>query len=326
MLSLPMLPLLKERFPDASITVMVQSYTRELVEGHSCVDDVLIYDAPESVGALIQQARALRRKKFDAVILPYPRFRLALLAFAARIPVRIATGYRWYSFLFTHKIFEHRKDARHHELEYNLHLLSALGIDPAPDKVSFELPGHAEAEETVTRFLEAHHIAADCPFAVIHPGSGGSARDWNVEHFAELGTRLQSNHGLNVIVTGGPQEGELVQQLCSLMHPMPVSCVGEFSLIELAALFRRARVFVSNSTGPLHIAAAVGTPVAAFYPPIRQCSPARWGPWTRKKVIFEGNNATCPLCKGGPCRSDVCMNQISVDTVEEGIMVLLREG
>jgi ADP-heptose:LPS heptosyltransferase len=326
MLSLPMLPLIKEQFPLASITVMVQSYTRELVDGHSCVDDVLIYDAPTSVSSFLAWARMLRRRGFDAVILPYPRFRLSLLAYAAGIPLRIATGYRWYSFLFTHKIFEHRKDARHHELEYNLHLLSVMGIDSSAKKITFELPQSADAEKTVSAFLSANRIAPGESFAVLHPGSGGSARDWSAGKFSALGNRLQSDMGLKIVVTGGAQEARLVHQVCGSIQPTPASSAGEFSLTELAALVKRARLFVSNSTGPLHIAAAVGTPVAAFYPPIRQCSPTRWGPWTDKKIIFEGNNRTCPLCKGGPCRSDVCMNQITVDTVEEGIKLLLQEG
>jgi ADP-heptose:LPS heptosyltransferase len=325
-LSLPMLPLLKGKFPEASITVMVHSYTRELVDGNSCVDRVLAYDAPTNIASFLAWARALRRMEFDAVILPYPRFRLALLAFAARIPVRIATGYRWYSFLFTHKVFEHRKDAKHHELEYNLHLLAALGIDTPADNVSFELPHTADADAVVEQFLAAHGIAPGDRFAVLHPGSGGSARDWSAEKFSELGGRLQAHLGLKIVVTGGRQEADLVRRVAGSIVPAPASCAGEFSLTELAALVKRAAIFVSNSTGPLHIAAASGTPVAAFYPPIRQCSPARWGPWTKKKIIFEGNSQTCPLCKGGPCRSDVCMNQISVDSVEEHITAFLREG
>lgn len=323
MLSLPMLPLIKKKFPGSSITMMVQSYTRELIDGHSCVDNVLVYDAPKTVASFLKWTSELRRHRFDAVIFPYPRFRLALLAFAAGIPMRVATGYRWYSFLFTHKIYEHRKDAKHHELEYNLHLLSALGIEPKDRDVRFDIPRSEAAEQKVDAFLAANNIIVNDRFAVIHPGSGGSARDWSAENFAALGGRLQSSLGLKVVVTGGAQEASLVKRVCDMMHPTPASAAGMFSLTELAALVSRARVFVSNSTGPLHIAAAVGTPVAAFYPPIRQCSPQRWGPWTNKKIIFEGNMTTCPLCKGGPCQSDVCMNQISVDTVEKGIATLV---
>ena len=91
--------------------------------------------------------------------------------------------------------------------------------------------------------------------------------------------------------------------------------VGRFNLKELAAFLTLPRAFVSNSTGPLHIAASVGTPVVAFYPPIRECSPKRWGPLTEKKVVFTADSALCPRCKGGPCQGNDCMDQISVDSV-----------
>jgi hypothetical protein len=76
----------------------------------------------------------------------------------------------------------------------------------------------------------------------------------------------------------------------------------------------------------LIVAAAAGTPVVGFYPPIVQCSPVRWGPWTAKKKIFQPDRTQCPLCKGGPCRSDLCMNQISVDAAAEGLKELITGG
>ncbi len=326
MLSLPMLPLIKKRFPAAAITVMVQSYTRELLDGHSCVDEILLYEAPTNAAAFLRAARMLRSKKFDAVILPYPRFRLALLAFAAGIPMRIATGYRWYSFLFTAKIYEHRKDGRKHELEYNLSLLSILGIDASAEAPHFELPSSPAAKEKVGAFLASHGIGGTDGFIVLHPGSGGSARDWSAENFSALGERILARMNMKIVITGGPNERDLVHRVALGMTHSPIECAGLLSLTELAALFRRARVFVSNSTGPLHIAAAAGTAVVGFYPPIVQCSPVRWGPWTARKKIFQPDGAQCPLCKGGPCRSDVCMNQITVDAVEEGIHELLTGG
>jgi heptosyltransferase-3 len=161
---------------------------------------------------------------------------------------------------------------------------------------------------------------------VLHPGSGGSARDWSAENFAALGERIQTGMKMKVIVSGGVNEHELVRRVAAGMTTPPAECAGTMSLTELAALFRRATVFVSNSTGPLHIAAAAGTPVVGFYPPIVQCSPVRWGPWTAKKKIFQPDRARCELCKGGPCTSDVCMNQITVDAVVDGIEDLIGGG
>ena len=320
-LSLPMLPLLKKKFPDASITVMVRSYTKELVEKHSNVSEVMLWDETNS---LFDYVKVLKQKHFDLAILPYPRFNLALITFLSGIGIRVGTGYRWYSFLFNKKIYEHRKDAKRHEVEYNLNLLTAIGIelDGTPQ---FEFTVTDTAKEKVDDILASDGIDSSKQFIVLHAGSGGSARDWKIEKFAELGDILQTKEGFRVVLTGGKNEEKLISSLEAAMNSKPLNYCGKFSLQELGALFQRASVFVSNSTGPLHIASMVGTPVVAFYPPIIQCSPMRWGPYTMNKKVFSGDNNQCTLCNGGACQSNICMDQITVEQVVSGIKELMNE-
>ncbi len=321
-LSLPMLPVLRQHFPSAKITMMVRRYTKELVERHPCVDEVMVWEA-NGERSLMQNVSLLKKKQFDVAILPYPRFNLALIMFLAGIPIRVGTGYRWYSFLMNRKIFEHRKDAKRHEVEYNLNLLSAIGID-LTGKPQFEFAIPVDVQNAVEQVMRSDGIL-DSRFAVLHAGSGGSARDWSVENFAKLGDELQSAVNIKVVLTGEKNEKKLVETLASKMKSTPINYTGQFSLQELGALVRRASVFVSNSTGPLHIASMVGTPVVAFYPPIIQCSPVRWGPYTEKKRVFTADNTTCELCNGGACRSNVCMDQITVEKVVSAVRELLRE-
>lgn len=320
MLSLPMLPVLKRHFPNAKISIMVRKYTQELVINHSCVDEVLLWEA-NGKRSLFEYVRLIKRKKFDCVILPYPRFNLAMIVFLAGIPIRIGTGYRWYSFLFNKKIYEHRKNAQRHEVEYNLNLLKALGIESV-SVPEFEFQILRETEQKIDDILIKEHVRK---FAVLHVGSGGSARDWQLENFAKLGDAIHAEFKLNVLLTGSESEQALVEEVIKKMSAKPVNIAGRLSLKELGALFRKASVFVSNSTGPLHIAAAVGTPVIALYPPILQCSAVRWGPYTNKKRVFSADNNLCELCKGGKCRSNVCMNQISVAQVLTAVKELLNE-
>ena len=322
-LSLPMLPLLKRRFPHARISVLVRNYTRELVERHSCVDEVLVYEHEDSVSALWNTLQKIRSRKFDLAIIPYPRFRSTLLTFLAGIRLRVGTGYRWYSILFNRKVYEHRKDAQRHEVEYNLNLLRTLGIEE-DGAAQFELTISSTAKMAVDSFLSENSISGEKKFVILHPGSGGSARDWRTENFSELGDKVKALLGLTVLVSGGKGEDRLVQKVVEGMKTRSISAVGKFTLEELGALVQRAAVFVSNSTGPMHIAAILGTPVVAFFPPILQCSPIRWGPYTEKKKVFIADNKTCTLCHGSPCRSDVCMDQIKVDDVVLAIKQLLN--
>lgn len=319
-LSLPMLPVLKNHFTNATISVMVRKYTRELVEDHSCIDEIIQWE-DDGERSLLEYVKMIRERKFDVVILPYPRFNLALIAFLAGVPVRVGTGYRWYSFLFNSKIYEHRKDAKRHEVEYNLNLLKAIGIETY-DSPAFEFEIKDATQKKIDDTLRQDEIKK---FIVLHVGSGGSARDWSLEKFAELGDRIQTEFDMKVILTGGVNEKNLVDSVVQKMKLLPVNYAGKFSLKELGALFKHAAVFVSNSTGPLHIASAVGTPVVAFYPPIIQCSAMRWGPYMNKKRVFTADNNHCVLCKGGPCQSNVCMDQISVEQVMSAIKELSHE-
>ena len=323
-LSLPMLPLLKRRFPNARISVLVRNYTRELVERHSSVDEVLVYEHEDSIRSLWNILKEIRARKFDVGIIPYPRFRSTLLMFLAGIRIRVGTGYRWYSILFNRKVYEHRKNAQRHEVEYNVNLLRSLGIEPT-GAAQFELTVSSSAKKIVDSFLAENSISEKEKFVILHPGSGGSARDWRPENFSELGDKVKTLLGLKVLVSGGKGEDRLVQKVAEGMKTRPIIAVGKFSLEEFGALVQRAAVFVSNSTGPMHIAAVLGTPVIAFFPPILQCSPVRWGPYTEKKKVFIADNTVCTLCHGSPCRSNVCMDQIKVDDVVVAIKQLLDQ-
>lgn len=317
-LSLPMIPVLRSNFPDAKISMLVRAYTRELAEGQEGVWEVLCYDQSGSPRPFFSLLSEFRSKRFDVSVVAFPRFRIALLLFLARIPVRIATGFRWYSFLFNERIYEHRKTAAKHEAEYNLALLGPLGCE-IPKTIRPVLLTTEKDRSTAAAALKNLRLNGRRNIVVLHPGSGGSARDWKPENFSALAVALE-RRGLIVVVTGGKGEEALVQEVVSGAGGKVWSLVGALSLMELAAFVRFARVFVSNSTGTLHIAAAVGTPVVAFYPPVLVASPQRWGPLTDKKAVFVPDRNRCQLCKGGECQSNVCMDQITVAMVVEQVI------
>ena len=324
-LSLPMIPVLKSAFPSSTISFLLKSYTRELAAEQKGLDRILLYDVNGAEKPFVRMLSELRREKYDAVVVTYPTARLAFLMYLAAIPLRVGTGYRWYSVLFNKKIYEHRKTAEKHESEYNLSLLRGLGItEPVASSPKLVIPDEARIE--AREALRKLKLGAEIPLILLHPGSGGSARDWKPERFGALAEKLTLG-GKNVIVTGGPGEESLVQQVVQAAHGKAFTLPSPLSLKALAALVETADAFVASSTGPLHIAAAVGTPVVGFYPPIPQCSSKRWGPLTEKKVIFEPSAAGCPLCHGGECRGNECMDLISVEEVEKALEhLMMKQG
>jgi len=310
-LTLPLLPVLKRTFPAASVYMLIKPYTAELVQGHPDLDGIIPYDDAVSFWELLAM---IKSRKFDIVIVTYPTFRLALLMFLARIPIRVATGYRWYSLLFNKRVYEHRKDAKRHEVEYNLNLAKAIGCDVS--QVEFYLDIPQSAREVAKAIRKRFDISDNDTVVILHPGSGGSARDWKPKRFGELGERLVSETDANVIVTGGKGEDALVSEVMRYISHNAYPLVDELSLKELAALICSVSLFISNSTGPIHIAAAVGTPVIGLYSPIIACSPRRWGPYAENKTIFvPAVPMECKTCSGEKCEYFDCMELITVDEV-----------
>jgi heptosyltransferase-2 len=322
-LTLPMVSVLKQQFPKAEVWILLRRYTAELGSFASELSGVLLADEQRGTKSFLNLLNEIRSHRFDAVVLAYPRPRLALMMRVARIATRVGTGYRWYSVLFNRKVYEHRKTAEKHEAEYNLGLLRGLGCE-IPTLSHPHISVNASQREEAMRVRRNLGIHDSERMVILHPGSGGSARDWSVENFVALAASLVKS-GFAVVVTGSAAEALLARQIASAGGGIAKNASGQFTLTQLAAFVSTANVFVSNSTGPLHIAAAVGTPVVAFYPPATVMSERRWGPLTEKKIVFVPDPALCPRCKGGACLGNECMNQVSSAQVLEAVSVLSKK-
>ena len=304
--------------------MLIRRYTSELVEDNEYVDKVLYYD--EDGGKLTPffgMINSVREQNFDVVIHTQPRPRLAFITRFSGIPVRIGTGYRWYSFLFNRKVYEHRKDAQRHELEYNLNLLSALDFSIDGLDIEPKLKVQNSATENVQSLLHKSGIQPGERLVLLHPGSGGSAREWGNENFGKLGQRLAAIPNIRVLVTGSKNEEARVNEVVSIAGSNAIPMIGFGGLREFAALAKLSALFISNSTGPIHIAAAVGTPVIGLYPQLTAQNSVRWGPYTKKKTVFSPVNkpVDCKQClQSSRCE---CMETISMEEVNQAAMKYL---
>lgn len=323
-LTLPMLAALRKCFPDAYIALLLRRYTGELLVGNPHVNELLWYDENDELVPFGSMCATLRERQFDAAIVVYPRLRLAWLLFRSGIPIRVGTGYRYYSFLFNRRVYEHRKDALKHEVEYNLNLLSAIGCraeEDSPKEFLIAIP--PQCRLNVHEMLKELHLPLK-GFMILHPGSGGSAREWSAENFGMLAVRVAKSAGLKVVVTGGRGEEEKVSDVIRRAEGVAIPIVGTLSIKEFAVLIESAKVFVSNSTGPLHLAVAMGTPVVGLFPQHTAMSARRWGPYTeRKRVLVPAKPLDCRICfrNGKPCE---CMASISVEAVAAAILSMLE--
>ena len=287
-LTLPMCSALKAACPNAQITLITRSYCEALLYNSPAIDNALFSDRTAGgVSALIYSGN------YDAIFFPRPQFDEYVAAFKARIPLRVGSGYRWYSFLINHKQFDHRKTAEFHEAEYNTRLVaSALG-----DSVETHLVRPViipKSKQSVEILLSSLGISGIQRPIIIHPGSGGSSRDWSPENFGKLASILTKQRDIPIIITGIDSE----QSLCETVHnhcPTSFNFCGKLTLGDMIALLDVSSLLVANSTGILHVAAALGTPVVGLFPRSSAISARRWGPYSPTSIVLSPPNDSIEL-------------------------------
>ena len=313
-LSLPLAPIIKKHYPECKITFLVRNYTKTLVENNPYIDEVIILKEDKNKIRLKSNVEILSGFNFDSAVIVYPTFITALIIYLSKIEYRIGTGYRWYSWLFNQKIFEHRKYAEKHELEYNVNLLSRFGIyeEVDPVNVNFCLEPDDVSLDKVHQILSRSDINLNDPVIILHPGSGGSSVDLPQIKFRSLAEKISNELTDNIILTGSEKEKYLCENL--KIKQRFLNLAGRLDLSELIALISKSSIFISNSTGPIHIAAALGKYTIGFYPRIAACSEQRWGPYTNKKLIFTPK-IECSDCTREQCSKLDCMNSIEVNDI-----------
>jgi heptosyltransferase-2 len=305
--------------------MMVSSYAADVVKDNPNLDDVIIDDhADRNRGAkgFIMLVKEVKGSKFDVTVLLRPTFRLALLLFLAGIRYRIGTGYRFYQMLFNRKVYVHRKRNLRHEADYNLDLLRPLGI--RPEKIIPRVYLTPEEESLAQQIWREFEITTDDTVVVIHPGSGDSALNLPAKRFAQVADRLAKELDAKILLTGTKKEMDLIDFIRRSMQQQAVDLTGRTSVRELAAVLKNADAVISNSTGPLHVAAAVGTPTVGIFCPIFAAGPIRWGAYGEGHEVVLPPVPVCDKCKPKSCPHYDCMDKIKAEHVVAKVRAVLE--
>jgi ADP-heptose:LPS heptosyltransferase len=285
MLTLPMCGALKKQFPNCTIIFLGKSYTKDVVACCEHVDQFENWDSYQGLCSL-EQIEKMRALGADAIVHVFPRKEIVQLAKRSGIKRRIATGRRWYTITKCNElVFFSRKKSPLHESQLNLKLLRPFGIK---HEFSLQEVGSlygftripTEAIEKAEQLLQGkEHLIK----VVLHPLSKGSAVEWGVPQFSALAHLLPSSK-YAVFVTGTSQEGERIAELGGI--PSAINLTGQLSLLELVAFISKCDALVAASTGPLHIAAALGIRAIGLYTPKRPMHPGRWSPVGKKAEVL----------------------------------------
>jgi heptosyltransferase III len=273
MVTLPLVAWIKKKFPETKISFAGKSYTQAVIEASAHIDAFVnadgLMDLP--VKECVEKIRLLR---IDVALFAFPDPSWMQRIAEAQVPVRIATAKRWASWKFaTHRVWFSRKKSDLHEAQLNAYLLRPIGICSIP--TIDELVDGVEIQPRVE--LPVGFPLPQVPFVILHPKSKGSAVEWGIAHFKETAKKLGAL-GYSVVITGTAAEGELIRREWDMQMPHVVDATGRLSLEELIALIARADALVAASTGPLHIAAALGIKAIGLYTPQRPMHPGRWAP------------------------------------------------
>ncbi|HVA65796.1 MAG TPA: lipopolysaccharide heptosyltransferase II [Elusimicrobiota bacterium] len=327
LLTVPLADELKRRFPRARLTVLTLEKTADVFRAHPSIDEVLIDDKRgqnRGWGGLRRLARGLAQKKFDVAVVPHRSFRSALLARMAGIPRRVGFSSSVGRFFLT--------DAAPWtwlmpDAERNLALLKPIGhgatpgAAPAPGSVYLR-PDPAEKEKMARRLEEAGASARQTLVGV-HPGSAWPTKRWPEERFAALCRRF-AERGITPVLVGGAQDSELCARLAA---SGALDFCGRTDLKELKALMSLFSLFVTNDSGPMHMAAGLGVPtLAIFGPTTRELGFFPYGP--RHRVVeTELSCRPCRLHGGKVCPHGhfLCMRLIMVDEVWDNALEMLAE-
>lgn len=326
LLSTPVIKALRDNYPHAYIAMMVSPYGKAIVEDNPYLDEVIIYDKDskhKSWPRSIKFARNLAKKKFDVAIILHPTNRAHLVVFFSGIRRRV--GYnRKHGFLLTDKIKHTKHLGEKHESEYALDLVRYLGIQAQNKDIFLALK--PESEIWAEELLESRGIKKADKLLAIHPGASSPSKIWPNERFAEAADRLVKKYGFKVFVIAGPKDTALAQGVIKHMHEPAIDISGRTSVSQLASLLRRCSLFISNDSGPVHIASSVGIPVISIFGRSQKgLGPLRWGPTAKKSRVIH-KNVGCIECLAHNCVKEfACLKAITVNDIIDAADSLLKE-
>jgi lipopolysaccharide heptosyltransferase II len=323
LMTTPAMRALKHSLPGRRLTVMTSVGGAAVTPFVPEIDEVIVYDSPwmkateprsDSVPEYAMAER-LRREGFDAAVVctvysqnPLPA---AFLCYLAGIPLRLAHCRENPYQLLTHWVPDPEPDRLiRHEVRRQLDLVATVGCQTTNERLSFRVP--EAARFAVATLLENLGVALHRPWVVIHPGASAPSRRYPAEGFIETARRLVLEVGCQVLFTGVGTERSLVEEIQAAIGAPTFSLVDQLGVAELAALIARAPLLISNNTAPVHIAAAVGTPVVDLY----ALTNPQHTPWAvPNRVLFH--DVPCKYCYKSICPTghQECLRGVSATDI-----------
>ncbi len=289
-LTTPVIRSLRKAYPDAYIAYLGDAHAVRLLEGNPFLDEIFRFDFSRST--ILEQPRVawqLRRQEFDLVLDLFGNPRSALLTFMTGARVRVGLARKGRGRFYTVQI--HDTGQPKTAVAFHGQFLTAVGVSAVADRPELFVT-EAEREEA------SRMLGVSGPVVALHPGATWPAKRWLPDRFGSLAAVLRQKHGVDVVLTAGPRDADVMQEVRRHMG-VETKVFASLPLRRLAALYSRCAAVVSNDAGPMHIAAAVGTPTIGLFGPGEEDV---WFPYAQA----DGHRALRMDVPCHPCHLDVC--------------------
>jgi len=333
-MSVPALKEIRRIFPNARIILLVRPWVRDVYSAADFVDEILLYDKQErhsgwkGMRLLVSELRA---RRFDMAILLQNAVEAAWIAYWARIPLRL--GYRrdGRGILLTHPVRIEPAVRKLHQVYYYLGILAGAGLLEGTPWESEDwraggiaVPVGASDRQAARAMLHDHGVMAGRPIVGLNPGASyGGAKRWPAERFAALADALAERCEAQIVIFGAPAERHVAERVAAQMVSRPVILAGRTTLGHLMGLIRECDLFITNDSGPMHLAAALDVPQLALFGSTSEVATGLLS--SRAKVVKS--QVDCSPCFLRECPTDFrCMLGITVAEILNTAERMLLEG
>lgn len=310
---------LRQRFPDAYLCVEVGERAAGVLQNFPGIDELWLRPTHQGLWGKVRFIQRLRRGRFDLAVILDDSADMVLHACLGGIPVRVGIR-RKRKFQQLYTAFVPHDHSRHEVLEHCRDVVQLLGCDTSDYRP--RLYPSADDKQVAEAELRRAGWDGRSPLVGISPGASREHRQWFPDRFAQVCDAL-TTRGVQCVLLGGPNDRQMAEQILAHCQSQPLVLTGRLSILQLAALMPFLRLLVTPDSGPMHIAAAMGTKVVALY---GVSEPAYTGPFGEGHIIIR-HNEPCTGCTPERCIHDrECMKRISVDEVVAACLCLVKDS
>ncbi len=323
-LSTPVIKNLRNNFKNAHIAFMCRPYTRDVLEGNPYLNEVIVYDKygkHRSIWNTMRFSFNLKKKKFDWALILHPTNRAHLITFLAGIPFRAGWN-RKNSLFLTRRLFHNKQEGRKHELEYTLDILRDINI-PIVDKTTY-FPIKRQAEEKVRSLLKGCGLNSSDKLIIMHPSASCLSKRWPQANFSELIKLVKDKLSFKIAIITSENEKKHGQKIIDENNVIDLR--GKLNISEIGSLLKRASLFISNDSGPVHIAVSLNIPVISIFGRKNPgLSPLRWKPLGESSFYFH-EDAGCAECPAHNCKKGfICLKKITPQNIAKKAITILNK-